>query len=51
MKGRIPGVLYGGEQPPVSLTLNARDFEFLLQAQKRIAELKAELTPGGVPRG
>lgn len=32
MKGRIPGVLYGGEQPPVSLTLNARDFEFLLQA-------------------
>jgi len=32
MKGRVPGVLYGGGQEPLSLTLDARNFEFLLQA-------------------
>lgn len=32
MKGRVPGVLYGGGQDPVSVSLDARNFEFMLQA-------------------
>lgn len=31
MKGLVPAIMYGGDQEPVGITLNRRNFEFLLQ--------------------